>query len=91
MQGAFKVTGLSVISVKNSTFNGYYLAEALILLMDIRTRPMNYLDHGVENPTIRLLTAHFLTTMARQLASQAMRNRVQHLLLLKRLIHHNGP
>lgn len=32
---AFRVTGQSTISVKNSSFNGYYLAEAIILQMDL--------------------------------------------------------
>jgi hypothetical protein len=32
---AFHVTGQSVIHVKNSTFNGFYLAEAIILQMTL--------------------------------------------------------
>jgi hypothetical protein len=32
---AFKATGQSVINVKNSLVNGYYLAEAIILQMDL--------------------------------------------------------
>lgn len=32
---AFKITGRSAVGVKSSVFNGYYLSEALILLMDI--------------------------------------------------------
>jgi hypothetical protein len=32
---AFKVTGRSTVDVRDSTFNGYYLAHAIILHMDL--------------------------------------------------------
>jgi hypothetical protein len=35
MRGAFKVTGRSLIQVRQSTFNGFFLPEATILEMDI--------------------------------------------------------
>lgn len=35
MRGAFKVIGRGVVTVRNSLFNGYYLAEAIILQMDL--------------------------------------------------------
>jgi hypothetical protein len=35
MRGAFRVTGQSVVSVRDSVFNGYYLPEALILEMNL--------------------------------------------------------
>jgi len=35
MRRAFKVTGQGVATVRNSLFDGYYLAEAIIMRMDL--------------------------------------------------------